>query len=1254
MYTIRLDDTLMFDPRVDELEIFDARAQFEVNKTNGLDFTVYPSHPLYARFKRFKSIVELYQNNVLLFRGRVLNDEAGLYNEKKIICEGELAYFNDTIIRPFEFQGTIEGFLSYIISQHNSQVENIKKFTLGNVTVTNSTNNIVRSSIDAQTSWEIINNRLIKLLGGYIVLRRANNINYIDYLADSNYMSLQKIELGKNLLDLTRRINGDEVITALIPYGAKIDEQSDERITIKSVNNNIDYIYDQEAVEKHGWIFGTETWDDVTIPSNLLTKARQTLAAGILLNSSIELTALDLSLMDISIDEFRIFEYVKVEVPTHLIDDNLLISKMSLDILSPENNKLTLGLDIQTFTERQIQTEKAISNIVTIKGPKGDKGDKGDRGSDGIAGKDGVGLADTTVSYALSTSGTTSPTGGWTANVPNLVKGQYLWTRTVWVYTDGTNETGYSVTYVSKDGNNGSDGIAGKDGVGIKTTAITYVGSASGVTKPTTGWTSTIPNVPAGQYLWTRTIWTYTDNSTETGYSVARMGANGEKGDQGAQGPQGLVGPKGADGQQFYTWLKYADTPTSGMSDDPTGKKYIGLAYNKTTATESTTYSDYTWSLVQGPQGDQGTQGPKGADGQTTYTWIKYATSAAGANMSDSPTGKTYIGLAYNKTTATESNLASDYTWALIQGAKGDQGIQGLQGPKGDQGIAGAKGQDGQTSYTHIAYADNASGGGFNQSPVNKAYIGIYVDFIATDSTDPSKYKWSLIKGADGTQGVQGPKGQDGQTPYFHTAWANNETGTSGFSTTDSVNKLYIGTYTDYVSADSTDPSKYSWTKIKGDKGDTGAQGPQGIQGPAGTNGTSQYVHIRYSANSNGSGMTTTPQSNTQYIGLANTTSATAPTVNTSYTWTKTKGETGAQGNQGIQGPAGTNGQTTYTWVKYADTNTGTGLSDNPDGKLYIGLAFNKTTATESNTANDYTWSLMPQNIEIGARNLLLRSTETVGYWIDLAGNVASNNGTSVSDYIAIAPLSDYMFTKTSSTISDPTVGGYFRFAWYTEDKTYIDRTANSKNEFKWTAPSNAYYIRISYPDDSQVKLEKGNVATDWTPAPEDIQSELDDKASNDYVTEVQTNTSTTIEQLETRIRTEVKETFTSKNELSEYKQDVATNLEQTKNQFNFNFTNIEQRVSKLDGDSRAEFNEIKKYIRFEDGKIFLGSSESVNELEINNDEILFKQSGVTVAYFSGQSFHINRGAIVESLQIGTHKFMMIDNNITAVQWVGG
>lgn len=335
-------------------------------------------------------------------------------------------------------------------------------------------------------------------------------------------------------------------------------------------------------------------------------------------------------------------------------------------------------------------------------------GESGQNGKDGIAGKDGVGISDTNITYAQSTSGTTPPSTGWTAQVPTLVKGQYLWTKTVWTYTDASTETGYTVSYNAKDGNDGNDGIAGKDGVGIASTKIEYVSSTSGTVKPTTGWTTSIPTVPAGSFLWTKTTWTYTDGTNESGYSAAKMG---EKGDQGIQGP------KGSDGQTYYTWLKYADTPTSGMSDSPTGKAYIGLAYNKPTATESTNYADYTWSLIKG---SDGAQGPKGDNGQTLYTWIKYATSATGAGMSDSPTGKTYIGLAYNKTTATESTNAADYTWSLIKGDKGDTGATGPQGPQGPTGPKGDRGLMGIAYVQQTQPSDKTEG----------------VQWFKTDSTD--------------------------------------------------------------------------------------------------------------------------------------------------------------------------------------------------------------------------------------------------------------------------------------------------------------------------------------------------------------------------------------------------------------------------------------------------------------------------------------------------------------------------------------
>lgn len=155
---------------------------------------------------------------------------------------------------------------------------------------------------------------------------------------------------------------------------------------------------------------------------------------------------------------------------------------------------------------------------------------KGDSGKDGVAGKDGIGLQSTSITYASHTNASTPPSTGWQTQVPTVPAGQYLWTKTVWTYTDSSSETGYSVARMGQDGAKGNDGIAGKDGVGIKTTIIEYAVNTSGTVRPTSGWSTTIPNTPQGQYLWTRTTWTYTDNTTEQGYSVARQGEDGVDG----------------------------------------------------------------------------------------------------------------------------------------------------------------------------------------------------------------------------------------------------------------------------------------------------------------------------------------------------------------------------------------------------------------------------------------------------------------------------------------------------------------------------------------------------------------------------------------------------------------------------------------------------------------------------------------------------------------------------------------------------
>ena len=328
----------------------------------------------------------------------------------------------------------------------------------------------------------------------------------------------------------------------------------------------------------------------------------------------------------------------------------------------------------------------------------GEQGPKGDRGNDGIPGKNGIGIRNTSVLYGLSVSETVPPTS-WYQNPPALVKGQWFWTKTVWTYTDNTTETGYQKTYVARDGNDGNNGIAGKDGVGIRSTTITYAQGASGTVAPTTGWTSQVPNVPAGQFLWTKTVWSYTDNTNETGYSVSKIGEQGPKGNDGAKGDKGERG-------------------------------------------------------LTGPQGPQGLTGPAGP--------------------------------------------------------------QGLQGPKGDQGIPGVKGADGKTQYTHIAYADTVSGSGFSQTDTNKAFIGMYQDFNATDSRNPQDYRWSKWKGSDGRDGIPGKAGADGRTPYVHFAYADSADGRTGFSLTQNGNKRYLGVCTNFDRTDSTNPADYTWNDMTG------------------------------------------------------------------------------------------------------------------------------------------------------------------------------------------------------------------------------------------------------------------------------------------------------------------------------------------------------------------------------------------------------------------------------------------------------
>lgn len=313
-------------------------------------------------------------------------------------------------------------------------------------------------------------------------------------------------------------------------------------------------------------------------------------------------------------------------------------------------------------------------------------------GRDGIAGKNGVGIRGTTVLYGISASDSITP-GTWSQTPPKLIQGQWLWTKTIWAYTDNTNETGYQKIYIARDGNSGVDGIPGKDGVGIRSTSITYAKGVSGTVPPTTGWVSQVPSVPSGQYLWTKTVWSYTDNTSETGYSVSKIGEQGAKGDKGDTGPQGLQGPKGdqgipgvkgADGKTQYTHIAYADTVSgSGFSQTGTDKAFIGM-YQDFNTTDSRNPQDYRWSKWKGSDGRDGIPGKAGADGRTPYVHFAYADSAdgrTGFSLTQDGT-KRYLGICTNFDKANSTNPA-DYSWNDTAGSVSVGGRNLLKGSKG-------------------------------------------------------------------------------------------------------------------------------------------------------------------------------------------------------------------------------------------------------------------------------------------------------------------------------------------------------------------------------------------------------------------------------------------------------------------------------------------------------------------------------------------------------------------------------------------
>lgn len=572
-----------------------------------------------------------------------------------------------------------------------------------------------------------------------------------------------------------------------------------------------------------------------------------------------------------------------------------------------------------------------------------------------------------------------------------------------------------------------------------------------------------------------------------------------------------------------------------------------------------------------------------------------------------------------------------------VQGAKGEtgaRGLQGLQGPKGEQGIPGPKGADGaagKSSYFHIKYSSVANPTSSSQmTETPSTYIGTYVDFTQTDSTDPSKYTWSRFvgaQGAKGDQGIAGTNGSNGKTRYLHIAYATNSTGSAGFSVSDSAGKTYIGQYTDFTQADSTDPTKYSWTKIKGE---TGAQGPQGPKGPQGATG---------------------PQGPTGPKGDKGPTGAAGKGIkSTAITYQLCASQTTAPTGTWFGSPPKTDIAKPYLWTRtvitYTDNATSTSYSVSSTFDSIMVGGRNLAEATNQGIKN-WDWGMKTggySRYEIVDNNVktckMVRDSvaqsgwSVIGYtdigrskWkpnttYTLSVEVKSNVVTYFYPQFREGDGSDQIIASVNSINATTVINKWTKLIWIVKSVENLP-TANGQNTY-FTSMDSTPGVWYQF---KNLKLEEGNVATAWTPAPEDLETRI---------SAAETEISNNNKQIALKAsQTEVTNLKGALGDLSVY-----TNKKTTMVQ---DITGWQYTWDTVISTDAAEIASHKDYITFDKGNIILGDSASASKLKLTKDSIQFKGTSDTAikpdsdatAWITGKVFHINSGEIESSLKFG-------------------
>ena len=725
-YEIYCNQYILHDIRTEQYRITNGILTEELSKVKELSFQIYPDHPYFDKLELLVPNIKIIKDNAIIFKGRIINFNQSIDNSMQVVAESSLAFLFDSIIRPYEFQGTPEALFQFFINNHNNQVGEFTKtidtaikndkiyfkynnanslyeqvinpsiteisdyyeisgdkvIYIGKTTGANLDTNdyINRSNTNYDNTFNSIEDKILSTIGGYLLERYEGELVFLDWVDDftngeNQTLSGQTIEFGKNLMDLFVDNDASETYSVVIPLGAEIEKEdgTKERLTIKDVNSGKDYLINETALANYGWIVApidNTTWNDITLASNLKSKGEEYLSEiAVMLKSTLELNSFDLSILDKNINSFKLGEYVIVKSTFHNISKSYLLSKKVTSINDAASMTITLGETKNTLTGIQLNDNKNnITHFETML-------------DDYVLNEDITSIVEEKIENSsiiqqipeqvlIQVESEYTSKEEFLSTVSLFSVDLDLYNLTIPVNTDNkpleskTYEIGFYCYFKGIQVSVTPTSSSSNTGINL-----TF---ATGKINLTVDSNTAISNLTNEFVI----NFEYVDGTE--GYTVqnkvivvlAEKGEVGATGPQGEPGEQGIQGPPGENGTSTYFYVKYSENASgTPMTDTPNeNSKYMGVA-STTSPTAPTNPSGYVWSLIKGADGEAGSPGQPGTDGQTPYLHIKYSEDGSTFTPADTELGyglgekpSAYFGQYVDFNEADSTNF-SDYTW---------------------------------------------------------------------------------------------------------------------------------------------------------------------------------------------------------------------------------------------------------------------------------------------------------------------------------------------------------------------------------------------------------------------------------------------------------------------------------------------------------------------------------------------------------------------------------------------------------------